>query len=144
VAQLATAYRQLRRDRESFELFESRVLRPYGKGAIEFILRWNVEIARAKGYEGVEFVEAWKPKEETDAIFTLGLEIYKKLSGENAYQGTHAYDPIEKTPAVPLHKRNPGVPKELSEIVMKMIASRGKRYEVFTEILVEMKKVIGH
>jgi ferredoxin-nitrite reductase len=143
VAQLASAYRDLRRERESFEIFESRVLRPYGKGAIEFILRWNVEIAQPHGWEELAFAASWKPKEETDAIFTLGLEIYKKLSGENAYQGTHAYDPIEKTPAVPLHKRNPAVPKELSEIVMKMIAPRGKRYEVFTEILVEMKK-IGH
>ncbi len=141
VAQLATAYKELRLDQESFEAFESRVLRRYGKGAIEFILRWNVEIAKPNAWEGIAFVESWKPKEEIDAIFTLGLEIYKKLCGKNAYQGTYAFDPIEQTPPTPLYKQNPAVSRELSDIVMKMIAPRSRRYEVFTEILVQMKQL---
>jgi hypothetical protein len=55
--------------------------------------------------------------------------------GERPYQGTHLYNPIEKTPATPLHKKNPAVPRELGEVVMKMIAPSPRRYEVFTEIL---------
>ncbi|WP_456431237.1 ferredoxin--nitrite reductase [Nitratifractor sp.] len=138
VAQLAQAYRDLRRDRESFERFESRVLRRYSKGAIGFILRWNVDIAGKLGAGELRFAKEWPATEERNEIFLLGLEIYKALSGENAYQGTYAYNPIEKTPPVPLAKRVPAVGKELSDVVMKMIAPSEKRYEVFTEVLSDL------
>ncbi len=141
VEELLRSYRDLRRRGESFERFESRVLRPYGKGALELILRWNVEWARMHGWETLSLKEEWKPLPEHDAIFVLGEQIYRSLAGEAPYQGTHLFDPIEATPPVPLHKRNASVSRELSEIIMKMIAPSGKRYEVFTEPLVELGKL---
>ncbi len=134
VAELATAYATLRRPKESFERFESRVLKKYSKGAIEFILRWNVQIADPNGYAKLSFKTDWSSGIEQHEIFMLGLDLYKKLTGQNAYQGIHLYDPIETTPAKPVEKLNPTIPKEISQIVMKMIAPSKKRYEVFTEI----------
>ncbi|WP_292656871.1 ferredoxin--nitrite reductase [Nitratifractor sp.] len=138
VAQLASAYRDLRRKRESFERFESRVLRRYSKGALGFLLHWNVRIALPKGWEALAIRENREACEERNEIFLMGLEIYKALAGKNAYQGTHHYDPIEKTPAEALHRLNPLVNKELSDVVMKMIAPSEKRYEVFTEVLADL------
>ena len=138
IAQLAQAYRDLRRKRESFERFESRVLRRYSKGALGFLLHWNVRYADAKGWKPLEIRENREICEERNEIFLLGLEIYKTLAGKNAYQGIHHYNPIEKTPAEPLHRLNPSVDKELSAVVMKMIAPSEKRYEVFTEVLADL------
>ncbi|WP_456392901.1 ferredoxin--nitrite reductase [Nitratifractor sp.] len=143
VAQLARAYKDLRRDRESFERFESRVFRCYSKGALEFILRWNVEFAEPAGYEPLQFLSDWPANPEHNEIFLLGERIYKKLCGERPYQGTHLYNPIEKTPATPLHQKNPEIPKALSQIIMKMIAPSPKRYEVFTEVLTELGGLKG-
>ena len=138
VSRLAQAYRDLRRKRESFEGFESRVLRRYSKGALGFLLHWNVRIALPKGWEALAIRENWEAGEERNEIFLLGLEIYKVLAGKSAYQGIHHYDPIEKTPAEALHRLNPSVDKDLSEVVMKMIAPSEKRYEVFTEVLADL------
>ncbi len=141
ILELVKAYRDLREDRESFEDFESVVLRRYSRGAIEFILRWNVEVAKSLGVEGVTFSRSWTQTQEINEIFILGLEIYKKLSGENAYQGTYNYNPIQKTPATPIKKLNKNIGDDLNNIIMKMIAPSSGRYEVFTEILVELKKL---
>ena len=138
VAHLALAYRELRRRRESFEGFESRVLRRYSKGALGFLLHWNVRIAEPEAWQPLEIRENWEACEERNEIFLMGLEIYKALAGRSAYQGIHRYDPIEKTPAEALHRLNPSVDKELSGVVMKMIAPSEKRYEVFTEILADL------
>ena len=137
VAKLAKAYRDLRKNRESFEEFESRVFRRYSKGAIEFILRWSIEQSLGE----LEFEKRWEPKSETDEIFTIGIELYKILSGQKPYQGIKDYNPIEITPPVELIKLNKTIPKGLSDIVMKMIAPKPKRYEVWSEILVELKKL---
>jgi ferredoxin-nitrite reductase len=138
VAELARAYRDLRKPRESFERFESRVLRRYSRGALEFLLRWNVRVAAPAGYTPLELRADWQPNIEHNEIFLLGERIYKTLSGERPYQGTHLYNPIERTPATPLHKKNPAIPRELGEVVMRMIAPAPRRYEVFTEILSEL------
>jgi len=114
------------------------VLRRYSRGALEFILRWNVQVAAPAGYDPLEIRADWQPGIEHNEIFILGERIYKKLCGERAYQGTHLYNPIEKTPATPLYKKNPEIPKELSDVVMKMIAPSVKRYEVFTEIFADL------
>ncbi|WP_353662045.1 ferredoxin--nitrite reductase [Hydrogenimonas sp. SS33] len=135
VAQLMHAYRNLRNPRESFEQFESRVFRRYTKGAIEFILRWNVEVAQPNGYEPLDFDAAWTPNIEHNEIFEIGTRIYKTLTGADPYQGTHLYNPIETTPAKHPSKHNPSVDKGLGDIVMKMIAPSDKRYEVFTEVI---------
>ena len=138
VAQLASAYRERRRQRESFERFESRVLRRYSKGVLGFLLHWNVRIALPRGWEVLDIRENWEACEERNEIFLMGLEIYKALAGRNAYQGIHHYDPVEKTPAEALHRLNPAVDKELSAVVKKMIAPGEQRYEVFTEVLADL------
>jgi len=141
VALLAKAYSKLRKPKESFEEFESRVFKRYSKRCIEFILRWSVEVAKPLEAQALNFRDDWEIKEEINEIFTLGLEIYKSLSGVNAYQGVYNYNPIEATPPTPLYKLNSKVSKEVSSIVMKMIAPSTKRYQLFTEILVEVKKL---
>ena len=140
-AQLARAYREGRRPRESFERFESRVLRRYSKGALEFILRWNVRVAAPGGYDPLRIRADWQPNIEHNEIFILGERIYKKLCGVRPYQGTHLYAPIEKTPPVPLHRRAPEISRELSAIVMRMIAPSSKRYQVFTELIKDLEKI---
>ena len=134
VAELAEAYTALRKPKESFERFESRVFRRYSKGAVEFILRWNVEVCDAKGYAKLSFNPEWQSNPEHNEIFLLGLDIYRALAGQNAYQGIHLFNPIETTPAKHICKVNPEIEKEIGDIVMKMIAPSSKRYEVFTEI----------
>lgn len=141
VAELAKAYRDLRKPRESFERFESRVFRAYSKGALEFILRWNVEMAAPNSFEPISFNASWSPNIETNEIFMIGLEIYKKVTGQKAYQGVHNFDPIETTPAIHVCKLNEKMPKEAGDIVMKMVAPSKKRYEVFTEILKELSNL---
>ena len=142
VAELAKAYRDLRKKNESFERFESRVFRRYTKGAIEFILRWNVEAAAGKNLEPLAFDAKWEPNVEHNEIFVLGLELYKKLTGAKAYQGTHLFNPIETT--LPKHpsKLNPALPKPLGDIVYKMVMPSPKRYEVFSEITKEMESAL--
>ncbi len=135
VAELAEAYASLRRAKESFERFESRVFRNYTKGAIEFILRWNVEVAEPRGYKKLPFKAEWEKNIEHNEIFLLGLEIYRSITGQSAYQGIHLFNPIETTPARHISKIEPKVDKGIGDIVMKMIAPSPKRYEVFTEII---------
>ncbi|WP_201352181.1 nitrite/sulfite reductase [Hydrogenimonas urashimensis] len=135
VAELMRAYRDLRNPKERFEQFESRVFRRYTKGAIEFILRWNVEVATPKGFEPLTFHPKWTPNIEHNEIFELGTRLYKTLTGQNPYQGTHLYNPIETTPAKHPSKLNPSIDKGLGDIIMKMIALSSKRYEVFTEVI---------
>jgi ferredoxin-nitrite reductase len=139
VAHLMRAYAALRKPRETFERFESRVLRRYSKGAIEFILRWNVEVAERMGFTPLGFEENWHPNIEHDEIFVLGEKLYKSLTGHPPYQGTHLYEPIETTPARHPGKIDPTIPKTVGDIVLKMVAPSPKRYEVFTEILKEME-----
>ncbi|WP_456392046.1 hypothetical protein [Nitratifractor sp.] len=56
VARLARTYMGLRRDLKSFERFESRGLRRYSKGTLEFNLRWNVQVVAAPaGYVPLKF-----------------------------------------------------------------------------------------
>ncbi len=141
VAELAESYLTLRKRGESFERFESRILRRYSKGAIEFILRWNVEICDPNGYERLLFDPKWEPNPEHNEIFLLGLQIYRALTGQNAYQGIHMFNPIETTPARHICKLNPDVERDIGDIVMKMVAPSTKRYEVFTEITKELAKV---
>ncbi len=143
VANLVEAYRDLRNKNESFENFESRVFRNYSKGAIEFILRWNIDLAVGNGYEKLYFEDTKKPNLETNEIFEFGLKIYKNLTGTNAYQGVHMYNPIERTPAKHPVKLNPSIDKRVGDVVMKMIAPSGQRYEVFTEVLKDIANIVG-
>ena len=138
VAELVRAYRELRKSGESFERFESRLFRRYSKGAIEFILRWNVEVASPMGWEPLRFDPQWRPNIEHNEIFLLGLELYRKTTGEKAYQGTHLFNPIEKTPARHPSRVDPSIPKEIGDIILKMVGPSAKRYEVFTEIISEI------
>ncbi|WP_457596401.1 ferredoxin--nitrite reductase [Hydrogenimonas sp.] len=141
VAELVRGYATLRKPRESFERYESRVLRRYSKGAIEFILRYNADVARTHGLPTLGFDADWRPNIEHNEIFILGERLYKALTGVKPYQGTHLYNPIETTPAKEPRKLAPQVPEKLSKIVAKMVAPSSRRYEVFTEIIKEMEEI---
>ncbi len=141
VAELTKAYLDLRKPREPFERFESRLLRAYSKGAIEFILRWNIDVCEPNSFEKLSFDPKWQPNMEHNEIFLLGLTIYKNLTGEKAYQGTHLFNPIETTPSKHPSKINNALDQKLGDIIMKMIAPSNKRYEVFTEVIKELDNI---
>jgi len=139
VSELTSAYASLSGGESSFEEFESEVLSRYSRGAIEFVIRWNVEVASMKGYGELSFTKGWDVCSEENEIFTFGEEIYRMLTGTKPYQGVWRYEPIETTPPRPPHRISPSVDPHMSEMVMKMIAVREKRYRVFTELLKDME-----
>lgn len=141
VEKIVKAYAELAERGESFEDFESRVFGLYSKGAIEFILRWNVEFADRLGIDGLSFDSRHPRGPETNEIFTLGLEIYRSLTSKNAYQGIHLYNPVEKSPARHPSSIDSSIAVELGDIVMKMIAPSQGRYEVFTEVLADLRSL---
>jgi len=138
VEELAIAYKELRLKGESFEHFESRVLRRYSKDALGFLLHWNVKFAKPIAWKRLEIDSNWKRTDEINEIFMLGVEIYKNIGFKSPYQGIANYNPIELTPPTPLYKLNSSVDKEISSVIMKMIAPTDKRYQVFTEVMADL------
>ena len=106
------------------------------------MLRYNGEVARTRNLPTLDFDAQWRPNIEHNEIFLLGERLYKALTGQKPYQGTHLYNPIETTPAKHPGKLNPALPKALGDIVLKMVAPSPKRYEVFTEILKPLSELI--
>ena len=137
VAELARAYRDLRQRGESFEAFESRVLRRYSKGALGFWVRYNAFIARPRDLPKLSLTADWPSVSEHNEIFLLGQQLYKALTGQNPYQGTHLFNPLDTEPAKAPRLINPAVPEKLSQTVLKMVAPSPRRYEVFSEIVYE-------
>ncbi|NPA29861.1 MAG: ferredoxin--nitrite reductase [Epsilonproteobacteria bacterium] len=137
VAELARAYRDLRQRGESFEAFESRVLRRYSKGALGFWVRYNAFIAHPRDLPKLSLTADWPSVSEHNEIFLLGQQLYKALTGQNPYQGTHLFNPLDTEPAKAPRLINPAVPEKLSQTVLKMVAPSPRRYEVFSEIVYE-------
>jgi len=64
-------------------------------------------------------------------IYALGVTLYQALSGNFPFEGDDVWEVITKITRdepIALSKKNPYIPKELEQIIMKSIAKREKRY----------------
>lgn len=140
IKEIMIEFKENREYKENFEDFYYRYLNRFSKGAVGFLMIFNYflekngidyrfSLSNQNGYGKMEFFE----------IFSFGLSIYKKLTGEDAYLEVVNFTPLgNKKPAF-LHKINPSISKELSDIVYKMIHPDIKqRYQVFSEIIKDM------
>ncbi len=124
-----------------FEPFYFEKLHPFSKGAIGFLMKFNLYLRRL----GIEYrfsllrqkaIGRFEPLE----IFDFGNTIYKALTADRAYLDIYNFQPIGS--AKPQHpsKINKAIPKELGDIVYKMIhPNMSERYQVFSEILKEIE-----
>ncbi|MRI59155.1 MAG: ferredoxin--nitrite reductase, partial [Epsilonproteobacteria bacterium] len=120
-----------------FEEFYFDNLHPFSKGAIGFLMKFNAYLSRL----GIEYrfsLANHKPigRFEPLEIFDFGNAIYKALTADKAYLEIYNFQPIGS--AKPQHpsKINKAIPKELGDIVYKMVhPNLNERYQVFSEIL---------
>ena len=80
-------------------------------------------------------------------LFSLGCVIYAMIAGRSPFSGSHTLDVIRKvcdeTP-LPLHEVDPGVPRELSEIVTKLLAKEpSDRYQAAAEVADELRRLLA-
>ncbi len=139
IEQLMIEFGEHKRADEHFEDFFGRVLAPFSKGAIGFLMLFNTLLRR----HGIDYrfslakqhpIGRFEPLE----IFDFGNEIYRHLTADSAYLEIHNFQPVgSKKPEHP-YKINPSLPKEIGDIVYKMVAPN-KRYQVFSEIFLDIK-----
>jgi ferredoxin-nitrite reductase len=143
IKQLILSYKAHKKENESFENFDDRVLSHYSSGAIGFMMKLNAYM------ENNALPYALHLKERSDAghneryeIFEFGLELYRQITEVNAYQTIEDYKPtIKERPGIP-SKVNSAFPKELDELILKMIAPQPHdRYAVFSEIQALLKEL---
>ncbi len=140
IKEIMIEFKENREYKESFEDFYYRYLNKFSKGSIGFLMIFNYflrkngvdyrfSLSNQSGYGKMEFFE----------IFSFGLSIYKKLTGEDAYLEVVNFTPLGNKKPIALHKINLSISKELSDIVYKMIHPDIKqRYQVFSEIIKDM------
>ncbi len=139
VKELMIEYKEHKKPKEHFEDFYARVLAPFSKGAIGFLMLFNTYLKR-QGVQDYRFSLAkHKPigKFEPLEIFDFGNEIYRHLTSDTAYLELHDFQPVgSKIPQHP-SKLNPSLPKDLANIVYKMVAPKN-RYQRFSEIFMDI------
>ncbi len=143
VKYLLLAYKEHKRNKESFEEFESRFLKEYSKAAIGFYAIINYILEQNDlGFFELK-ANPKSGKNESFEIFDFGLRLYKLLSGENRYAQVIDFEPVidRKIKEDEPTKLNPKVPLNLSKVIYKMtLANKQKRYQVFSEILVDLEE----
>ncbi len=80
-------------------------------------------------------------------IYSLGCTLYDLVTGRPPFEGKTAVELITKhqnEPVVPPERIAPRVPKELSEIIMKMIAKRPEdRYAHLSGVIKDLEEYLG-
>ncbi len=141
VKYLLLAYKEHKKNKESFEEFESRFLEEYSKAAIGFYAIINYILEQNElGFFELK-ANPKSGKNESFEIFDFGLRLYKLLSGENRYAQVIDFEPVidRKIKEDELSKLNPKVPLTLSKAIYKMtLSNKAKRPQVFSEVLVEL------
>ena len=133
---LMQTYKDLRQDKERFEHFETRVLSQYSNGALAFFMSIRAN------FKELTLNLKEKPttlKVEAFEIFDIGMQLYAKLTGLKAYDSTKMFTPNGNQSPQNICKTNPDINKNLGAIIDKMICTKN-RYEVFTELLIDLKK----
>ncbi len=143
VEEIVQAYIEQKKPKESFEDFNKRVLTKISKEAFKFFILFNSTIK--KYFENLKLelnhLVIGKSTEEEE-IFGFGYQLYKKMTGKSPYTRANILEIYDEPEPEKPSKLNPDIPKELENIVMKMINKNpDKRYKVFTEIEEELKQI---
>ncbi|MDQ1298252.1 MAG: ferredoxin-nitrite reductase [Campylobacterota bacterium] len=140
VAELMFQYRDHRTGKESLEKFISRLKARYTNHAIGFVMRWNRLMRLEHNFDAMLSFNLKKQggsHREQDEIFDFGKQVVRSVTGTNAYDTD---EPLAEGKKSYRHKTS-----ELSTyalILEKMVEpSPLKRSVVFTEIVVELKKL---
>ena len=81
---------------------------------------------------------------EEEEIFSFGYQLYTKITGKHPYTRPNIFYALAEPKPENPYKINKNIPKELGEIVMKMISTDiNKRYSVFSEIEIDLQKVFS-
>ncbi|MBK3332253.1 ferredoxin--nitrite reductase [Persephonella atlantica] len=136
VEELIAEYSRLKKDKETFEEFYSRVLSRVSKEAVRFLMRFNRLLKDAGIDARVELNDmVIGCSTEEEEIFGFGFQLYRKLSGKSPYSRNNILEIYDEPKPENLKKLSPDVPNWLSDVVMKMIDKNPeRRFKVFTEI----------
>lgn len=143
VKELVETYKNLKRKNESFETFESRVFSKYSTGAIGFLMKYNYLCEKkAINFKLELSPEPESAKNESFEIFSFGEQLYKKITGVKPYDSVKDFRPsINQKPSIPSKITN-SFPKELDEIILKMIhPAKEKAYQVFSELIFDLESI---
>jgi len=146
---LLKAYSSYKRRGESYEAFDDRYLSAsYSFQALGFYTKINYVLNEKLNLSiNIDLDEYPKSsKREEYEIFNFGLKLYKLLTGEKRYESVSGLEANMLRPTSikrdGVTKLNPKVPIKLSEIIYSMThEDRGKRAQVFSELLVALKEV---
>ncbi len=131
VEELVLEYKRLKKQNESFERFNERVLSKYSYGALAFMMSYNYIHKTSPKLLLDENPKTLK--HEAFEIFHFGERIYRLLEDKNPYGIVKNFAPIGS------NVKRKGDDK-VSDMVNKMIASDESRAEVFTELLIDINK----
>ncbi len=143
VEELIKEYIRLKKPRENFEKFYKRVLSKLSKQALAFLITFNNLIKDKYPRLRLEIADNLLnlPNEEEE-IFILGYQLYKKATGKSPYTRPNILEIYDEPDPEKPSKLNPDIPKELDNIILKMINKRPeKRYKVFSEILIDLQNI---
>ena len=141
--ELIREYIRLKESKESFEKFYKRVLSKISKGALRFLIIFNNLIKNKYPDLRVEITDYIlnNPTEEEE-IFMFGYQLYTKITGKHPYSRPYIFYALSEPKPENPYKLNKNIPKELGNIVLKMISTDiNKKYSVFSEIEIDLQKV---
>ncbi len=143
VEELIAEYSRLKKDKETFEEFYSRVLSRVSKEAVRFLMRFNKLLKDAGIDARVELNDmVIGCSTEEEEIFGFGFQLYRKLSGKSPYSRNNILEIYDEPKPENLKKLSPDIPNWLSDVVMKMIDKNPeRRFKVFTEIEQQIKGI---
>ncbi len=145
IKELMIEFSKTKKPKESFEDFYDRELASFSKGAIGFLMLFNYALKRKEidyrfSLAKHKPIGCFEPLE----IFDFGLEIYKNLTADKAYLEVYNFQPIGRQKPLHPSKINPTLPKELGDIVYKMVhPNMSERYQVFSEIFKDLYALIA-
>jgi len=136
VAPLMQEYKRLKKQGETFEQFNDRILSNYSRASIGFMMRLKAYLEVKKivvdfGFRG----DATTGKFEQFEVFDFGRKLYYQLLETEAYTSYDMFKPTLKSKLELPHKTDASIDENLSELIYKMIhPDEAKRAEVFTEL----------
>ncbi|NPA53003.1 MAG: ferredoxin--nitrite reductase [Aquificae bacterium] len=143
VEEIVQIYINLKNPKESFENFYKRILSKVSKEAFRFIVLFNNIVKEVFPHLKLELNHMIIGKSsEEEEIFILGYQLYKKATGKSPYTRANILQIYDEPEPEKPSKLNPEIPKELDNIILKMITKNPhKRYKVFTEIEADLKQI---
>ncbi len=143
VEEIVQVYADLKKEKESFENFYKRVLTKISKEGFKFLILFNSIIKEKFPQLRLELNHLVTGKSsEEEEIFGFGYQLYKKATGRSPYTRTEILDIYDEPEPEKISKINSQIPKELENIIIKMITKNpDKRYKVFSEIEADLKQI---